>query len=288
MLILFPEPSIKASFPEKLVEPGIPLLFHEIFVRNVHLILLASRTRSPSLPSAPPSAPSSLSLRHVRIPCPWSLSKVLAIPETRALRKSNARQSLELHLPSPLLSQHAVVLLIQARHVQNILNGIALDSGCQRALVKQRIAATASAIEQRFPFFFDRFPRLLLGRADRSISLDALAQTADGALVTRSRRQFHELQVFNTPDRDAVEAVQGVGVVADVEEDFGNDDGLEDCFQGCAGGACDCEGLFAQTVDVDEVDCVAWFDEDGDQRERPVSGEVVAFEVDEEAWPGAV
>lgn len=125
MLIPFPEPSIKASFPEKLVEPGIPLLFYEIFVRNVHLILLASRTRSPSLPSTPPS----LSLRHVGIPYPWSLAKVLAISETRALRKRNARQSLELHLPSPLLSQHAVVLSVQARHVQNILNGIALDPG---------------------------------------------------------------------------------------------------------------------------------------------------------------
>ena len=35
-------------------------------------------------------------------------------------------------------------------------------------------------------------------------------------------------------------------------------------------------------MDVDEVDRVAGLDEDGDERERAVSGEVVAFEVDVE------
>jgi hypothetical protein len=35
------------------------------------------------------------------------------------------------------------------------------------------------------------------------------------------------------------------------------------------------------------VDFVAWFDEDCVQGEGAVSGEVVAFEVDEEGWLGA-
>jgi hypothetical protein len=32
------------------------------------------------------------------------------------------------------------------------------------------------------------------------------------------------------------------------------------------------------------MDGVAWFDEDGDDREGAVSGEVVAFEIDVEIW----
>jgi len=76
--------------------------------------------------------------------------------------------------------------------------------------------------------------------------------------------------------------------VADVEEDFGRGLGLQDLFERSGvvrvrGG----ESGFAESVDVDEVDFVAWFDEDGDQGESAVAGEVGAFEVDEEGWLGA-
>jgi len=46
--------------------------------------------------------------------------------------------------------------------------------------------------------------------------------------------------------------------------------------------------LFSQNADVDEVDGVAWLNEDGDKRERAVSRKIVAFEVDEESWLGVV
>jgi len=76
--------------------------------------------------------------------------------------------------------------------------------------------------------------------------------------------------------------------VADVEEDFGDGLGLEDLLEGC--GVVRVRGrerFCAKGMDVDEVDFVAGLDEDGDQGEGAVSGEVVAFEIDEEVWLGA-
>jgi len=101
------------------------------------------------------------------------------------------------------------------------MNGVALNLEQRRTLIEYSSLATASRIDELFALLSGCFPRLFLGHADSSISLDALPQTADGALVIAcSRCQFHELQILNPADCDAIEAVQGVGVVADVEEDF--------------------------------------------------------------------
>ena len=70
---------------------------------------------------------------------------------------------------------------------------------------------------------------------------------------------------------------EGVGVVADVEEDFWDGWGLEDalqCCSGCAGGR-ECCGM--QGVDVDEVGVVCGQDEEGEDGDGAVAGELCAF-----------
>lgn len=66
------------------------------------------------------------------------------------------------------------------------------------------------------------------------------------------RRELHELDVVDAGEGDGEVGVERVGVVADVEEDFGDRGVLEDGFQGAptcgAGGG---EGGAFEGVDVD-------------------------------------
>lgn len=70
-------------------------------------------------------------------------------------------------------------------------------------------------------------------------------------LVVAARGEFHELDVVDAGEGDGEVAVERGGVVADVEEDFGDRGVLEDRLEGSLGGAGGGEGGAAEGVDVD-------------------------------------
>ena len=102
----------------------------------------------------------------------------------------------------------------------------------------------------------------------------------DPSLPSVSRRVFQHLHVHDAGEVDAEVTVERVGVVADVEEDFGDGLGFEDGSERFAGRGFGREGECAESVDVDEVDVVLGQDEHLEDGDAAVAAEVDAFEVE--------
>ena len=113
----------------------------------------------------------------------------------------------------------------------------------------------------------------------RGVSVDASRQSVDAAPVERAGGVLEQLDVLDAGEADAEVAVEGVGVVADVEKGFWDVGGLEDGFERLAVGALGGECCLPEDVDVDEVDVVLGEDEKLDDGDTTVTVEVRSFEV---------
>lgn len=93
-------------------------------------------------------------------------------------------------------------------------------------MVKDCIATASLWVKEPMASVFGHLPRVLLGEAELSVFLDALRQAVEKAFRARSRGHLHQLQILYTPNDNAEEVVQRVGIHADIEEDLGDIVGL--------------------------------------------------------------
>lgn len=87
---------------------------------------------------------------------------------------------------------------------------------------------------------------------------------------------------MNTRQLDLKVCVQGIRVVADIEEGLGDAHVLENRPEGAPVRADGGESALAERVDVDEVEVVCRESEEFDDGDGAVAGEVDAFEVEVE------
>ncbi|SMR58233.1 unnamed protein product [Zymoseptoria tritici ST99CH_1E4] len=209
--------------------------------------------------------------------CKSHVSTFAVVP--RSLRQLNANDSLSLDLSLPSIAQLLAVGLAQVRHKGDILSAVPFHIFRQRTLVEDGVRSASGRIEQLPALVFDGLPLSFLGMTDSVVAVDTLGETVDAFLGEVSGCQFHQLQVFDAGDADPIQTVQGIGVVADVEEDLDDVGRFHDGLERPAIVVRGAESLLSKRGDIDEVDVLLRFEQNRDKRQGARARQVVAFQV---------
>lgn len=132
-------------------------------------------------------------------------------------------------------------------------------------MIEDSVGATSLRVEQLFAIVLHYLPPSPLDERNRTVSLNTPSQSIYILLTEVSRGQLHQLQVLDASDVDLVETKQGIGVVANVEEDLDNVPRLQHCLQRatvCASGS---ESISPECGYVNKIDVPLRLQQDRDQ-----------------------
>ncbi len=156
-----------------------------------------------------------------------------------------------LHFRRPWHGHLGLVVLPELGHEVHVLDTIQQDGFGQRTGVEHLVASPAFGRKQVKPSLFGFFPRRPLAPGQGYVSLDAFGQPAHISPLVGSCCELHELDIMDAREADAEVAEQGIRVVADVEEDFGNGIRFQNPFQGLAASSSRGKRLVTQGMNVD-------------------------------------